>query len=58
MKHSLLYFSIYLFLFLLLVKPFEVLQQVSGFYSGMLVVFWIAVSAAIVHVIHFWPKKS
>lgn len=57
MRRSLLYFLIYAFTLMFFAKPIDAMMGIDAFYGVMLAVIWVVVSAAIVHVIHFWPTK-
>lgn len=57
MRSSLLYFLIYTLTLMFFAKPIDAMMGIDAFYGVMLAVVWVAISAAIVHIIHFWPSK-
>lgn len=57
MRSSLLYFFIYTFTFVFFAKPVDQLMTINAGYALLLLVAWVAISSAIVHIIHFWPTK-
>lgn len=56
MRQSLLYLFIYTFVLLLMFNS-KVGESISDS-EFILVAMWVAVSAAIVHIIHFWPSRA
>lgn len=57
MRRSLLYLFIYVFTLMFFAKPIDIMMGVDAWYALMLMALWIVISAAIVHIIHFWPTK-
>lgn len=56
-SRSLLYFFIYVVTFSFVASPVDQLITINAGYALMLLVLWVGVSSAIVHIIHFWPTK-
>jgi hypothetical protein len=57
MRRALLYLFIYVFVLMFFAKPIDTMMGVDAWYAIMLMVLWVVISAAIVHIIHFWPTK-
>lgn len=57
MRRSLLYLFIYVFTLMFFAKPIDIMMSVDVWYALMLMALWVVISAAIVHIIHFWPTK-
>lgn len=57
MRRSLLYFFIYAFTLTFFAKPIDAMMGFNPFYGLMLAAVWVVISAAVVHIIHFWPTK-
>lgn len=58
MSRSILYLFIYSFTLCFFAKPIDRLMSFSAGYALLLLVAWVAISSAIVHVIHFWPSRA
>lgn len=56
-SRSLLYFFIYVVTFAFVARPVDQLMTIDAGYALMLLVLWVGISSAIVHIIHFWPTK-
>jgi len=57
-KNTFLYLGIYIITLLFFSGPIYSLLIVDGYSSFLMLVAWLAVSAIIVNIIHFWPYRK
>ncbi len=56
--NSLLYLGIYIVTLLFFSGPIYSLLMVDNYFSFLMLVAWLGLSAIIVNVIHFWPGRK